>query len=307
MNLRQLSYFVQIADLESMTRAASVLHVAQPSLSRQMQMLEHELGVLLFVRSDKGVKLTEAGQALRDRANVVLQQVRHIRDDIGLHASEPKGELKLGLPASLFDLVTLPLLQEFRNRYPQVQIRATEGTSSAMHEMMLTGRLDTAVVSDVEPLNMLRSQLLLREQLYLVGSVESCLSARNEITVRQLVDYPLILTSRPNGLRSIVDRSLADEGLRVNPVVEADSSRLLCELAARGKGYAVLPFSGVAENLRLNRVSTVPIQGMSVTWTMISARDRGISLAARKLRETIMEIVRNHIAAGVWQGVVALD
>jgi LysR family transcriptional regulator, nitrogen assimilation regulatory protein len=108
-NLRQLSYFLQIAELQSFTRAASVLHVAQPSLSRQMQMLEHELGVLLFVRSDKGVKLTDAGVALQERASAVLQQVRQIRDEVGLQSKAPKGELSFGLPPSLCDLITVPL------------------------------------------------------------------------------------------------------------------------------------------------------------------------------------------------------
>lgn len=290
-----------------MTRAANVLHVAQPSLSRQMQVLEHELGVLLFVRSDRGVQLTEAGQVLQERANAVLQQVRQIRDEIGLQAREPMGVLRCGLPASLFELLTVPLLCDYRERYPQVQLRVTEGPSVALHEMMITGRLDTAVVSDAEPLQMLRSHLLLREQLYLVGPLDAGLRIEEELPLLALAERPLILTSQPNAMRVLVDRGLADADLRVEPVIEANSSRLLCELAERGKGFTVLPFSAVAEPYRAGRVSISPVRDLAVTWVLVIARDRGLSLAARKLREMISEIASQQIAAGAWQGVIALE
>lgn len=307
MNLRQLGYFMQISELESMTRAASVLHVAQPSLSRQMQTLEQELGVLLFVRSDKGVKLTEAGHALRERAHTVLLEVSRIRDEIRLRASEPKGELGFGLPFSVFDHLTMPLLEAYRERYPKVNLRVTEGGSTALHELMLNERLDMAVVSDAEPLNMFRSQLLLREQLYLVGAKKDGFAIENDVSVKALSCYPLILTSRPNALRAIVDRNFSDAGIRASPVIEADSSRLLCGLVERGKGVTVLPFSAISEPYRLGRVSISPLRNMSLTWAMITPRDRGLSLAARKLHEIIKEIVHKQIADGEWLGILALD
>lgn len=307
MNLRQLSYFLQIAELRSFTRAASVLHVAQPSLSRQIQTLEHELGVLLFVRSDKGVKLTDAGVALQERASAVLQQVRQIRDEIGLQSKAPKGELSFGLPPSLFDLLTVPLVCEFRRRYPDVQMRVTEGVSAEMHELVLTGKLDTAVVSDSEPLGLLRNWLLLREQLYLVGPTDATLGSQKELPISALADRPLILTSRPNAMRLIVERALAESGHRVDPVVEANSSRLLCELVTHGGGFTVLPFSAVYEALRAGRLAVAPVANLSVTWTLITSRERSLSLAGRKLRELISEIARKQIADGVWRGVAALD
>ena len=280
MNLRQLTYFQKIAELRSFTRAANVLHIAQPSLSRQIQQLESELGVLLFVRSDKGAMPTEAGMALQERANAVLQQFRDIRDEIGLQARVAKGELRFGLPPSLFDLITVPMVCEFRRRNPNVQLLVTEGVSAALHERVLTGSLDTAVVSDAEPLGMLRSHPVLREQLYLVASRGADIDGAEELPVSSLAEHPLILTSRPNAMRLIVDKALAECGNHVTPVVEADSSRLLCELVANGQGCTVLPFSAVYEASRDGRV---------------------------KLRETISEVARRQIAEGLWRGAVALD
>ena len=307
MNLRQLTYFLQIAELQSISRAASVLHVAQPSLSRQIQLLEHELGVLLFLRSDKGVTLTEAGHALQERANAVLLQVRQIRDDIGAQSRTPKGELSFGLPPSMYRLLTVPLVCEFRQRYPEVQLLVTEGVSATMHEAVLTAKLDTAVVSDVEPLSMLRSQLLLREQLFLVGARDAGLDMATELPVRELAERPLLLTSRPNAMRVIVERALAEHGHRVKPAVQTNSARLLCELAAQGQGFSVLPYCAISAAFAAGRVSAAPLADLSVTWTLVSSRERSQTLAGRKLRELIIEIARRQIGTGAWRGVVALD
>lgn len=307
MNLRQLSYFLQIAELESFTRAANVLHVGQPSLSRQIQLLEQDLGVLLFVRSDKGVKLTEAGVALQERAATVLQEVQQIRDEIGLRSKVPRGDLCFGMPPSLFDLVTVPLIREFRARYPAVRLNVTEGISAALHELVLTGRLHTAVVSDAEPLGMMHSELLLREQLYIVGPAGSELTIERAVDVSALAERPLILTSRPNALRLIVDQALARAGCPTAPVIEANSSRLLSELVAAGLGFTVLPFSAIAQPLRAGALAAGPVEGLSVTWTLITSRERDLSLAGCKLRDLIFEVAQKHIVAGDWRGVVALD
>jgi LysR family transcriptional regulator, nitrogen assimilation regulatory protein len=305
-NLRQLSYFLQIAELQSFTRAASVLHVSQPSLSRQIQLLEHELGVLLFLRSDKGVTLTEAGSALQERASNVVQQVRQIRTEIGEQSLVPRGDLAFGVPPSLFDLITVPLIATFRERYPDVHLCITEGLSSSMHEMVLTGKLDAAIVSDAEPLTTMRSQLLLREQLFFVGPADAELSLTDQVSVGMMASHKLMLTGSTNAVRHIVDRALAEIGRWVMPVVQANSSRLLCELAAQGKGYTVLPYSAIDVALRAGRLSAAPIEKLCVTWTMIAPSERSQTLACRKLRETISDIANSRVSEGLWRGLVEI-
>lgn len=307
MNLRQLDYFVHIAELQSITRAANVLHVAQPSLSRQIHLLEHELGVMLLVRSDKGVTLTDAGSALLERATGVLQQVRQIRDELSLHTLEPYGELRFGIPPSLFDFLTVPLVMEFHARYPDVRLLVTEGVSALMHEMVLTGKLDTAIVSDAEPMGMMRTRALFTAQLYLVGPTDAGLDALLEIPVSSLADRPLILTSKPNALRVIVDNAIAQAGHRIQPIMEANTSRLLCEIVAHGAGFTVLPFTAFHKAYREGLLTIVPVKGLSVTWTLITSRERSLSLAGQKLREMISEVARRQIKAGVWPGTVVLD
>src|SRR5947207_13818447 len=110
MNIRQLRFFLQIAELGSMTRAATFLHIAQPAQSRQMQQLEDELGVTLFQRSDRGVALTDAGALLCDRAVGLLQHFERVRQEVKDELNEPSGEVAVAMPTSMLQLVTLPAL-----------------------------------------------------------------------------------------------------------------------------------------------------------------------------------------------------
>ena len=307
MKLRQLEYFKQIAELGSMTRAASVLRVAQPSLTRRIQQLGEDLGVLVFFRSDKGVLLTPAGQALLERANAVLDQVRRIGDDIGKYAHEPKGELSFGLPPSLFDIVTSPLIAEYALQYPQVRLRVTEGLSAELHELVLTGRLDAALVSDVEPLQLLASRAMLSEQLYLVGPVQAQLDIERPVPIETVLSRAMLLTSHPNAMRTLVDRRLAARGERLQPALETNSARLLCELVTRGVGFTVLPYSAIHTLHRSGRLSAAPIDDLQVRWTLVNAKDRSLPLAGHKLRERLTELLRRHSGAGWWRGVRWLD
>jgi LysR family nitrogen assimilation transcriptional regulator len=302
MNLRQLEYFKQIAESRSMTRAAHLLRVTQPSLTRQMQQLEKDLGVLLFYRSDKGVTLTPAGQELLERANSVLAEVRRISDDVGKYATEPKGEFSFGVPPSLYELITGRVLSEYIALYPEVRLRITEGLSGALHEQVLTGKLDAALVSDVEPLDLLHSRPLLREQLFLVGSVSSNLDIARTVTVESLLSRPMLLTSRPNAMRTIVDRHLSALGKALEPRLETNSARLLCDMVMREQGFTVLPYSAIFNLHRSGQLSAAPIESLQLCWTLVHVRERGFSLAAHRLHERLIDSLTRIVRQGTWLG-----
>jgi LysR family nitrogen assimilation transcriptional regulator len=303
MNLRQLEYFKRIAEVQSMTRAANLLHMTQPNLTRQIQQLEKELGVLLFIRSDKGVALTPAGYELLERADTLLGQVRRIGEDISKYATEPKGDLRIGLPPSLYDVITSKLISEYALRYPEVRLSVTEGLSAALHELVLTGKIDAAVVSDVEPLGLLSSRALLSEQLYLVGSIHSQLEIDHFIDLDSLTKRPMLLTSAPNAMRTLVDRQMVAYGERIQPKLETNSSRLLCDLVIRGIGFTVLPYSAICTLHRGGQLTAAPIKGLEVSWTLVSAKDRSFSLAGHRLRDRLMEMLHQQSRQEWWRGV----
>ncbi|HNB44131.1 MAG TPA: LysR family transcriptional regulator, partial [Burkholderiaceae bacterium] len=130
MNLKQLEYFVQVAELGSFSRAAQVLDIAQPALSRQVRALEIELHETLLLRNGRGVALTEPGRRLFEHGVAILQHVAQAREDMGASRDEPVGRLTVGLPPSLGRRLTLPLIDRFRSGLPRARLAVVEGLTA---------------------------------------------------------------------------------------------------------------------------------------------------------------------------------
>ena len=306
MTPRQLTYFLRIAELRSFTKAAAVLHVAQPALSRQMQQLEEDLSVRLFARSDSGVSVTEAGEALRTRAAHLLQQFANVRDEVGALADRVQGRLHFGMPPSLFDLITVPLLLAVRKKYPAVQPSLIEGISSAVYELVLAGRLDFGVVLSTESMAGLNRRDLFSEQLFLACPPGARPDDGSAASLAEVAAQPLILTQSPNAMRTVLDDALQREGLVVETVLEANSSRVQTALVAAGIGYSVLSYAALANDVAGGRLTAAPIEGLRVTWTLVHSKERSLGLAAGKLVETLLEVSARASKNRRWPGVALL-
>ena len=169
MNLKQLEYFVQVAELGSFSKAAVVLDIAQPALSRQVRALETELHQQLFLRNGRGVALTDAGKRLFDHSVAVLQLVSHAREDLGASRDEPVGRVTIGLPPSIGRQFTLPLIDRFKKELPAARLAIVEGLSSHIVEWVTTGRVDVGLVYNPEAQPGWRSCRCCRKQLGLVS------------------------------------------------------------------------------------------------------------------------------------------
>lgn len=301
MNVRQLHYFLQIAELKSFTRAAAVLHVAQPALSRSIRALEEELGVQLFHRTERGVQLTESGELLRAKAAKLIADFAQMRDEVAAQATELRGELTFGVPPSMREMVTLPLVRLFRARHPRVLLRVNEGISTVLNELIHTGRVDMAVVSATEPLATLGHEALLTEAMYLIGPRSARLNPRREIPIRRVAEVPLVVTLRPNALRALVEEALARIGHPLEPVLEANATSVMLDVVAAGDGFTVLPYCAAHAGLQAGRLSAAPVAGLKVTWEIAYSKERALSRAGRELRDTLREIARAAIDDGTWQ------
>ena len=151
MDLKQLEYFVHVAELGSFTRASSFLSVAQPALSRQVRTLEVELRQPLLERNGRGVTLTEAGKRLLAHGRGILQQVERAQLDLEDHRGAATGRLAIGMPPSVSRTLTGPLVKAFRERFPKATLSVVDGLSNYMMEWLAIGRLDCAVVYNVTP------------------------------------------------------------------------------------------------------------------------------------------------------------
>jgi LysR family nitrogen assimilation transcriptional regulator len=303
MNVRQLRFFLQIAEIGSVTRAASFLHIAQPALSRQIRQLEDELGVTLFQRSDKGVVLTDAGRLLRDRAVALLRHFERVRQEVRDEFNEPSGELTVAMPPSMFDLVTLPAVTSYRERYPNVQLRVIEGISGILNawSMVELGRADLAIVTNIEPLATLDTAPFLHEALCLIGPRGAGLDPAKPVGLEEVARHPLMTPSRPNSLRLIIETALAQHKLPLDVKLEGTTPHLLLSLVEEGAGFTTLPFCSAYRRLREGRVCLAPIESVEVSWTVIQAREQPLSTAGERMKSLLREIATERVAVGEWK------
>lgn len=304
MTPRQLKYFLRITELRSFTKAAAVLHIAQPALSRQIQQLEADLGVQLFVRSDTGVTLTEAGEVLAGRAAQLLEQLAAVRDEVSAVSGLAHGSLQIGIPPSLFHLVTMPAILDYRKLHSAVSLCVVEGISSLVYELLLGGRLDVGIVLSFESMQGLQQRRLFSEKVFLAGAPGFIEPVAETVSLQSAAEYPLILTQRPNAMRLLFEEALRDVGLRCSSVLEANSTRVQSAMAAAGMGCVVLPYSAIADDVRAGRLIAVPIESLQVTWTLVYSRERTLSIAAQRLVDLMLDVAVRQAEAGTWPGFV---
>ncbi len=246
-DLKQLEYFVRVAELGSFTRASNALGVAQPALSRQVRLLEVELRQNLLTRNGRGAAPTEAGKLLLEHGRGILHQVERAREELGRVRGALAGRVAIGLPPSVAKLLTVPLTREFRTRMPEATLSITEGLSVAMQEQLTHGRLDIALLYHASPAPEIELTPLLEEDLFLVQRRDkSAKAAKTPLPLPELARLPLVIPSRPNAIRMVVESELANLGLRPSVALEIDGVSAILDLVADGAGSAVLSRNAVA-------------------------------------------------------------
>ena len=223
MNLGHLRTLIHVAELGSLNKAARRLRVAQPALSRQIRLLEQELGVQLFRRHGHGMIVTSAGSRVVARAAIVLREIEELRAEANLHHTELHGQVAVGMPPTVADLMTVPLARAFHVAHPRVVLRFATAFSGHVLEWLQRGDVDVAVLYDPPPLASLRTQPLLLEELVVVGGPDSDLSLKRPVAFGSVVAEPLLLPSPRHGLRMHVERAAQGSGVQLNVPIEVDS------------------------------------------------------------------------------------
>ena len=290
MNLKQLEYFVQVAELGSFSKAAVVLDIAQPALSRQVRSLETELHQQLFLRNGRGVTLTDAGKRLFDHSVAVLQLMAHAREDLGASRDEPVGRVTIGLPPSMGRQLTLPLIDRFKKELPAARLAIVEGLSTHIVEWVTTGRIDIGLVYNPEAQPGLEITPLLQEQLGMVSHAprgKRKRAALPPLPMKELSRYPLIVPERIHAMRRLLDTQAALAGIKLDIAWEVSSVPSIIDLVCAGYGYAVLTASGVAASARAGELVTrrlVDPTPVSVLCLAISAHRRPTPLTQHTMR-----------------------
>ncbi len=293
MDLRQLEYFVRVAELGSFTRAALALDVAQPALSRQVRLLELELRQSLLARHGRGAAPTEAGKLLLEHARGILHQVERAREELGRVRGALAGRVAIGLPPSLARVLTVPLTRAFRQQMPDAQLSISEGLSVTMQEWLVNGRLDIAVLYNAQPATGIEATPLVDEDLMLVQPRPPGLPEDPPpppITLQEVARLPLVIPSRPNAIRMHVEAEMAAIGCRPTIALEIDGVSAILDLVADGAGQAILSRNAVASSVKPSAF-TVRAIGQPPLRTRLSLATSS-ARPATLTQQATMELVR---------------
>ncbi len=261
MKLQQLRYLIQVAESGSFTKAATKLNMAQTALSRQIKLLEEDLGVTLFRRDGRGVEPTAAGSELVRRATALFTDLYEMRQAVVGYRHTVEGDVTIGMMPLLGAHVAPTLLLSARDLHPNVKIKFMVGMSHAIHEWAIAGRIDFGVVSTaIESSSYLMSDEIAGDRLHLVTSADQAgAGKRATVTFAEALAQPLVIPSKLNGIRAVIDSYALEAGLEVTPVIEVDSLEIIKRLVPTGIGRTILPRFSVASEVAAGQLRSVPI------------------------------------------------
>jgi LysR family nitrogen assimilation transcriptional regulator len=286
MNLKQLEYFVQVAEIGSFSKAAVVLDIAQPALSRHVRSLETELNTYLFVRNGRGVALTEPGKRLFDHSVAILRLIEQAREDMGASRDEPSGHVTVALPPSAGRQLTVALVEGFKTRFPAARLAIVEGLSTHIVEWVTSGRVDVGLIYNPEAQPGLEITPLLHEPLGLVSPAGEH-AATALLPMREISAYRLIVPERFHAIRRLLETRAALAGIKLDIAWEVSSVPSIIDLVCAGYGHAVLSASGVAASARAGELVFRPIVDpalVTVLCVAVSATKRPTPLAQQVMR-----------------------
>jgi LysR family nitrogen assimilation transcriptional regulator len=303
MKLRQLQYFIEVSEFESVTKAAERLRVAQPALSRHMRSLERDLGVRLFAREGRGIVLTNAGQVFRDRIRTLLRELDRTTLEVKALSRSPGGRIDFGMPYSISQALTRVLVRRVHQELPGIALRIIDGWTGFIIEWLLRGRLDLGIVYDhTLKSDVLRTEPLAAEEHFLVCAPGDRLAGRESIALDEIAPLPLVLPSKEHGLRLAVEQFMQTIGRTPDIRTELESIVGLKQFAQQGDLYTILPRGEIEEELAAGRLAKVRVTNPTIYRTLFIAwsNERPNTPQMKAVQAMAKRETANIIKQGTW-------
>ena len=305
MEIRHLRYFVAIVDHGSLSRAALVLHVAQPALSQQLRQLEQELGAQLLHRSAQGVLSTDAGRVFYEHAQAILKQVSDARSAVTQSTTRPSGSVILGLPHSISGALALPLLMAARASYPEITLQLTEELSGNLAEQLRSGRINLAVLFDDGQLGAFASTALVEEALLFICRSGSGFGPRGKrVSLAQALATTLILPAQQQGVRPGIENAARAAGLALSAVIEINSIAILKSALLADMGATILPVAPLLAEVANGALQARPLHSPALARSVTLCASKNIPLtnAAAAVSRLVHQVTRELCQSGAWSG-----
>lgn len=302
MDLKQLRTFVQIADCGSLSKAAEILRISQPSLSLQIKNLESELGVNLLNRHARGVTPTEVGHVFCEHARSILKDVEHAKETVSSHSKNPSGKVSVGLPTSACRGLSPYLISTVAERYPNLSLHIVEAMTGTLDEWLQLGRLDVALLYNHKAFEHVAWTEMMAEDLLLIVSSSNPLVRRKSVPFRSLENMRIVLPGRPHVLRLVIERIAARANANVSTIVDSDSLTAIIQLVRLGY-VTILPHFAVADEIARGEMVAIPLVNPVPSWRLsVVVSQRTINLRASEVVATsLAEVIRSMVQSGVWK------
>jgi LysR family transcriptional regulator, nitrogen assimilation regulatory protein len=301
LKLRQLSYFLTLADFGSISAAANALNMAQPSLSENIAKLERQLDVQLVIRGSRGIQMTEAGMLLVERGRAIVKSVDSLVGDLRLLNGEPRGPVSVGFPPSLSILLSVPLLETIHSEHKDIRLHIAEAMSGDILEWLANDRIDVGCVYEISDSSPYSFEPLLTEELFLVTAPDNWNDefgpdgvARNPIPASRLQELPLVLTSPTHGARKLQEKFARAGGFSLNVVAAIDSLPHIVEMVSRASAYSLLSHGAVIKEVANGTIGLIRIEEPTIRRTayLVRKRSRPVSRASSVVESTIVSITQ---------------
>jgi DNA-binding transcriptional LysR family regulator len=261
MDVRQLEMFRAVAEEGGFTRAAQRLNVSQSAVSRQVKLLEEELGGLLLHRTGKGVTLTGQGELLLKAANRIHRDIQDVAWQISETQKLQRGMLSLGGGMTVCMHVLPRLLKKFRSLYKEVDLRVTSGTSEAILRLVRNHQVDLGLLTLPIVATDLEVQPVLKEEMVVVTAPRHPLTRERTVDAKSLGRYPLVLFERGSNTRKVLDEFFLEQEIPTDVAMETENVEIIKAMVASGLGISVIPYAAIARDMRAGRFGWARLRG----------------------------------------------
>ncbi|WP_151475986.1 LysR family transcriptional regulator [Streptomyces albicerus] len=302
MDVKQLKALITVAEVGSVTRAAELLHLVQPAVTRQIRTLEQELGVPLFERTRQGMRPTEAGAIMVDRARRALGELERARAEVQPAPGVVTGIVTVGLLESASDLLAEPLVSAVARDHPGIELRLMTAYSGHLQRWLDDGDLDLTLLYDLDSTPSLNARPLVRERLWAVAPPSAGLRADRPVPFAETAARPLVMPTPGHALRSLIDAAATRAGAALDVAVQTNSMRVQKQLVLAGHGWTVLPGVGIAEDVARGTLSAAPLCEPDVWRSIVLGTPRSgrtpqaVEVVAREL----VRGINSAISQGSW-------
>jgi DNA-binding transcriptional LysR family regulator len=267
-DLHKLRTFSIVASEGNITRAARRLSTSQPAVSKQLAELEDALGTALFHRLPRGVRLTEAGQVLRRHADRIFQEESAAESELAALSGLTRGRLTVAASTTIGSYLIPQLFGAYHRAHPEVRLELEIANTSVVQAMVVDDRIDLGLIEGFVAAEQLIAEVVNYDEMVAIAGPSHPLTARAQLTTRDLTDYPFIGRERGSGTREVIEAALSAQQLELEPAMSLGSTEAIKRLVMQGAGFTIVSKLAVDRELAERRLIALDVTDLSIRRAM---------------------------------------